>query len=426
MKKKNQSIRGMHDFLPKDTIYLQIIEKKIIKILKSHTYKEIRTPILEDTEIFKKSIGGNTDVMSKEMYSFYDRNEKNISLRPEGTVGCIRACIQHHIFKKSLFQKLWYYGPMFRYERPQKGRFRQFYQLGIEVFGFSDPIIDFDLILLTIKIWNKLGILKDLILEINSIGSINNRKNYENDLRIFCEKKIDKFNLDNFRNVILNNPIRLLDSKNINIILMMKNAPKLINYLDLSSQLRFQKLCNYLDQKQVNYIINHKLVRGLDYYNDTVFEWKSKNLGAQDTICAGGRYDQLIKNLGGPKNSAMGCAIGIDRLFLLKELFKKKIIKNNYFIDIQIIFSNPEFYRFVLDISDQLHTIWPKLKIDTNITKISVSNQIKHAIQNHTKFLLILDSYLLSSNKIIIKNISLRTQKKEFFYRIFQSPCIFI
>lgn len=426
MNKKYQSIRGMHDSLPKDNFYLRIIEKKIIKILKNHVYEEIRIPILENTEIFKKSIGNQTDIMSKEMYSFYDHNKKKISLRPEGTVGCIRACIQHHIFNTSLFQRLWYYGPMFRYERPQKGRFRQFYQLGIEIFGISDSIIDFDLILLTIKLWNSLGILKYLTLEINSIGSLAVRKNYTNDLKIFLKNNSNKFSIFNIKQLNTDNPIRLLDSKNSKIISIMKNAPKLKNYLDLLSQLKFKKLCEYLSQKKVNYIINDQLVRGLDYYNDTVFEWKTDKLGAQNTICAGGRYDNLIKNLGGPNNPAIGCAIGMDRLFLLKKIVKKNFINYQYFTDIHIIFSESIYSMFALDISDRLRSIWPHLRIYTNITQVNLSNQIKYAVQQHTKFLLILDSYFLSLNKIIVKKLFIKKQNSVLFCRIFQNPCLFL
>ncbi|AEH39773.1 histidyl-tRNA synthetase [Buchnera aphidicola (Cinara tujafilina)] len=364
--------------------------------------------------------------MSKEMYSFYDRNKKKISLRPEGTVSCIRACIQHHIFNKSLFQKLWYYGPMFRYERPQKGRFRQFYQLGIEIFGTSNPISDFDIILLTIKIWNSLGILKDLTLEINSIGSIAVRNSYSIDLQKFCKKYLNKYHLDGINESIIKNPIRLLDSKDPNIKLMMLHAPKLKNYLEISSILRFKKLRSYLDQKNISYIINDRLVRGLDYYNDTVFEWKSPKLGTQNTICAGGRYDLLVKNLGGPNNSAIGCAIGIDRLFLLKNTFQKKLENYKDYTDIHIIFVDKLYAIFALDIAERLNFIWPQLKIYTNITQFNLSNQIKYAIQNHTKFLLILDSYFLGLNKMIVKNISKKNNIKNIFIEFFKILVFFI
>lgn len=425
MKNKYQSIRGMHDFLPKDTILLQNIEKIIKKILNSYTYSEIRFPILEKTELFKKTIGYETDIIKKEMYNFYDHNKKKISLRPEGTVGCIRACIQNNIFYVSKIQKLWYYGPMFRYERPQKGRFRQFYQFGVEVFGIANPIIDYEIILLTIRLWKNLEILQNLTLEINSIGSILIRQKYSIDLMKFIKKNVNILNCEE-KQFYFKNPIRLLDSKNKYILSLLKDAPKLKHYLDYNSILRFKKLCNFLNKNNINYVINNQLVRGLEYYNDTVFEWKTNILGTQNTICAGGRYDKLVKNLGGPNNPAIGFAIGIDRLLMLKKTIKKNSFNFFFITDIHIVFSNPIYSVFAIHISEKLHSIWPNMKIYTNINKLNLSNQIRYSIKQNTKFLLILDTFMLNINKIYIKNLNTKVQNSIYLYRIFQNPCIFL
>lgn len=425
MKIFHQSIRGFHDIFPENTYYLENIEYLIKNILNSYTYSEIRIPILEKTKLFENTIGSDSDILKKEMYSFEDKKKKKISLRPEGTVGCIRACIQKKIFQISKIKKLWYYGPMFRYERPQKGRFRQFYQLGVECFGISDPIIDLEIILLTIRIWKKLKILKYLKLEINSIGSILERKKYSKDLSKFFKKNIHKLD-KNFQKLLnFNNPIKLLDHKNIKIQNFIKNGPKLLDYLDIKSRKRFKKLCFLLDQNQITYNINSNLVRGLDYYNDTVFEWKDYKLGAQNTICAGGRYDTLVERLGGLKNPAIGFAIGIDRLFLLKEKIDTALFKKN-FIDIYIICCHSIFFLFAMYISEKLRFIWPKLKIYINFSKKKIKNQIKKSKNINIKYILLLDSRELSINKILIKNILKKEKKIYFFNRIFQKPCIFI
>ncbi|VFP81478.1 histidine--tRNA ligase [Buchnera aphidicola] len=421
---RHQSIRGMHDILPCDTHYLSIIEEEIKKILYNYAYFEIRFPVVEKTELFEKAIGNQTDIINKEMYNFYDKKKKKISLRPEGTVSCIRACIQNNIFYNSKIQKLWYYGPMFRYERPQKGRFRQFYQLGVEYFGLKNIISDYEIIMLTISIWKKLNLLKYLKLEINSIGWTEDRKNFSLDLKKFFKK--NKFKLNQYeKNLLYINPIRILDSKNDNTIKLLKSAPLLNNYLNLYSYNRFKKLCDLLNQSKVDYIVNNQLVRGLDYYNDTVFEWKSDLLGAQNTVCAGGRYDALIKYLGGKDNPAIGLAFGIDRLLILKKLFNP-IPCNNIFIDINIIFLESIYSVFAIYISQKLRLIWPQLKINTYLKTFkkkkffSISKQIK------SKFLLILNSNSLNINKVLIKNIFNKTKKNISINRIFQNPCIFL
>ncbi|VFP88286.1 Histidine--tRNA ligase [Buchnera aphidicola (Cinara piceae)] len=418
-----QSIRGMHDLLPSETYYLSTIEETIKKILYNYAYSEIRFPIVEQTKLFKKAIGDQTDIINKEMYNFYDKKKKKISLRPEGTVSCIRACIQNNIFYNSKIQKLWYCGPMFRYERPQKGRFRQFYQLGVELFGLQNIISDYEIIMLTISIWKKLNLLKYLKLEINSIGCIQDRNNFSLDLKKFFKK--NKYQLNTYEQKLLSmNPIRILDSKNKNTIQLLKSAPLLNNYLNLYSYNRFKQLCNLLKKSKIDYIINNQLVRGLDYYNDTVFEWKSDLLGAQNTICAGGRYDKLIEYLGGKKNPAIGFAFGMDRLLILKKLIHPFYYKN-FFIDINIIFMDSIYSVFAVYISQKLRLIWPQLKINTHLETFKKKNFFSISKKTRSKFLLILYSNYLNSNQVLIKNIFNKTKKIVSINRIFQNPCIF-
>ncbi|VFP79196.1 histidine--tRNA ligase [Buchnera aphidicola] len=420
---KHQSIRGMHDILPYDTHYLSIIEEEIKKILYNYAYFEVRFPVVEKTELFEKTIGNQTDIINKEMYNFYDKKKKKISLRPEGTVSCIRACIQNNMFYSSKIQKLWYYGPMFRYERPQKGRFRQFYQLGVEYFGLKNIISDYEIIMLTISIWKKLNLLQYLKLEINSIGCLEDRKIFSLDLKKFFKK--NKFTLNKYeKNLLYKNPIRILDSKNDNIIKLLKSAPLLNNYLNLYSYNRFKKLCNLLNQSKVDYIINNQLVRGLDYYNDTVFEWKSDLLGTQNAVCAGGRYDTLIKHLGGKNNPAIGLAFGIDRLLILKKLINP-LPCNNIFIDINVIFLESIYSVFAIYISQKLRLIWPQLKINTYLKIFKKKNFFSISKKIKSKFLLILNSNSLNVNKVLIKNIFNKTKKNISINRIFQNPCIF-
>ncbi|VFP78178.1 Histidine--tRNA ligase [Buchnera aphidicola (Cinara cuneomaculata)] len=421
---KYQSIRGMHDLLPNDAYYLNTIEKVIKNILYNHSYSEIRFPIVEKTQLFKKAIGNNTDIIHKEMYNFWDKRQKKISLRPEGTVSCIRACIQNNIFYNSKIQKLWYHGPMFRYERPQKGRFRQFDQLGVEVFGLKNFVTDYEVIMLTVKIWKQLNLLKHVTLEVNSIGHLTDRKNFALDLQNFFKNYIHQFTQYE-KKLLSENPIRILDSKNIYIQKILKFAPLLNNYLNSYSDRRFKKLCCLLDHSQVSYKINNQLVRGLDYYNDTVFEWTSKYLGSQNTICAGGRYDNLVEYLGGKKNAAIGFAIGMNRLLILKKIINPNYLKN-FFIDINIIFLESMYSIFAIYLSDKLRLMWPKFRINTSFQVLKKNNYMNISNKMKSNFLLILESDMLNMNKILIKNMFKNTNIITSINRIFKNPCIFI
>jgi histidyl-tRNA synthetase len=323
MSEKIQAVRGMNDLLPQDSVSYTFIKNTITEVLTSFGYEYIRTPIVEKTMVFHRAIGGDTDVVSKEMYSWQDGKE-NLSLRPEGTAGVVRSMIQSNLPREGV-QKLFYHGAMFRHERPQKGRYRQFFQFGVEVFGLEKPKIDAELLLITHTIWQKLGI--SATLEINSLGSSEERATYKQQLVQYFQEHKENLDEDSVRR-LTTNPLRILDSKNPSLQTIIANAPKLLDSLGEESKQEFEELLLYLDATKINYTINQTLVRGLDYYNKTVFEWVSDELGAQGTICAGGRYDSLVEKMGGNSTPAIGFAIGMERLSLLvtKEIPKKTSI----------------------------------------------------------------------------------------------------
>jgi histidyl-tRNA synthetase len=312
--KNIRAIRGMNDILPDETPYWQALEDTVRRLLHGYGYGEIRLPIVEQTELFKRSIGEVTDIVEKEMYTFADRNDESLTLRPEGTAGCVRAVIQEGLLGTP--QRLWYAGPMFRYERPQRGRQRQFHQVGVEAFGIATPDIDAELILLSARLWRQLGILDSVQLELNSIGSNSARARYREALVSFLELHREALDEDSQRR-LHSNPLRILDSKNPDTQALLDGAPALADYLDDESRTDFARLRELLDAAGVAYRVNPRLVRGLDYYNKTVFEWVTHRLGAQGTICAGGRYDGLVAQLGGKPTPGIGFAMGMERLVLL-------------------------------------------------------------------------------------------------------------
>lgn len=311
---KLRAIRGMNDILPEETPYWQSLEATVRALLHSYGYGEIRLPIVEHTELFKRSIGEVTDIVEKEMYTFDDRNGESMTLRPEGTAGCVRAAIQNGLL--AVPQRLWYAGPMFRYERPQKGRQRQFHQVGVEVFGIATPDIDAELILLSARLWRQLGIADDVTLELNSIGSNEARQAYRDALVDYLSARREQLDEDSQRR-LESNPLRILDSKNPETQALLNDAPALADYLDEEAKADFARLQALLDAAGQPYRVNPRLVRGLDYYNKTVFEWVTDRLGAQGTVCAGGRYDGLVEQLGGKATPGIGFAVGMERLVLL-------------------------------------------------------------------------------------------------------------
>lgn len=313
--KKIQSIRGMNDLLPAEVAEWQQLEARVAGVLHAYGYREIRFPVLEQTDLFKRSIGEVTDIVEKEMYTFEDRNGDSLTLRPEGTACCVRACEQHGLLHNQT-QKLWYAGPMFRHERPQKGRLRQFHQIGIEAFGFAGPDIDAEMLLLTARLWRELGIGDHVQLQLNSLGSNAARAQFRAALVDYLGRYRDDLDEDSRRRLD-SNPLRILDSKDEKTRAILEGAPRLADWLDDSSRQFFGRLCDLLAGLGIPFVLNPSLVRGLDYYNDTVFEWVTDALGAQGTVCAGGRYNGLVEQLGGKPTPAFGCAMGVERLVLL-------------------------------------------------------------------------------------------------------------
>ena len=307
----------MNDCLPTQSALWQKLENAVKKVVSSYGCTEIRMPIVEMTHLFSRAIGEVTDVVEKEMYTFDDRNGDSLTLRPEGTAGCVRACIENSLIDRSE-QRLWYMGPMFRHERPQKGRYRQFHQCGVEIFGLDGPDVDAELIMMTARLWRELGIDKHVRLELNSIGSLEDRASYRTALVAFLEQNIDVLD-DDCKRRMHTNPLRVLDSKNSAVQAMLVDAPRLSDYLSDESKQHFLGVCELLDAAGIEYRVNERLVRGLDYYNRTVFEWVTENLGAQGTVCAGGRYDGLVEQLGGKSTPAVGFAMGLERLVLMLE-----------------------------------------------------------------------------------------------------------
>ncbi len=401
--KKIQSIRGMNDLLPSDSATWQQIEKIVKGVLNSYGYNEIRTPIVEDTGLFKRAVGEVTDIVEKEMYTFNDRNDESLTLRPEITAGCVRAGIEHGLFYNQE-QRLWYLGPAFRYEKPQKGRYRQFHQFGVEVFGLEGPNIDAELILLTARFWKALGIEKHTTLELNSIGSVEARSNYRNALVSFLEQHKDKLDEDCLRRMYTN-PLRVLDSKNPVVQELLNQAPKLFDYLDEESKNHFDGLCHLLDNAGIKYNINQRLVRGLDYYNRTVFEWVTTSLGAQGTVCGGGRYDGLVSQLGGQPTPAVGFAMGVERLVLLVQAVNPSLNRDNS-IDIYMISSGDEqTISAAQRTSETLRDGLPDRRIVTNYGSSNFKKQFAKADKLGAKIAVIIGENEIANQTVTIKNL---------------------
>lgn len=405
MSKNIQSIRGMHDVLPTDSSKWQYLEAALFAQMKRYGYHEIRMPVVESTALFSRSIGEVTDIVEKEMYTFEDRNGDSLTLRPEGTASCVRAGIQSGILHNQL-QRLWYMGPMFRHERPQKGRYRQFHQIGVETFGMANAEIDAELILMTAGLWKSLG-LSDVRLEINSLGSNEARNDYKEILISYFEKHKDQLDEDSLRR-LYSNPLRILDTKNPEMKGVVNNAPKLADHLDDESSAHFEKLKKILDRAGISYTVNPNLVRGLDYYCKTVFEWITDKLGAQGTICAGGRYDGLVKQLGGKDTPAAGFAIGLERLLSLLDddgLIPETLSPDVYCV---MLGETAEIEGMVL--VDQLRKENPDLVVISNCSSGSLKSQLKKADKSAAKVAVILGDEEIEKKEVIIKYLR---QKKE-------------
>ncbi|MCL6334920.1 histidine--tRNA ligase [Pectobacterium carotovorum subsp. carotovorum] len=403
MAKNIQAIRGMNDYLPAETALWQRIENSLKQVLSGYGYNEIRLPIVEQTPLFKRAIGEVTDVVEKEMYTFDDRNGDSLTLRPEGTAGCVRAGIEHGILYNQE-QRLWYVGPMFRYERPQKGRYRQFHQLGCEVFGLQGPDIDAELILMTARWWRVLGIADHVKLELNSIGSLDARARYREALVAFLEQHKEQLDEDCLRRMYTN-PLRVLDTKNPQIQVLLNDAPVLTDYLDDESRTHFEALGELLTQSGIPYTVNPRLVRGLDYYNRTVFEWVTTSLGAQGTVCAGGRYDGMVEQLGGHATPAVGFAMGLERLVLLVQSVNPDF-KAQSGVDAYLISSGAGTQVVAMQLAEKLRDALPQLKLMTNYGGGNFKKQFARADKWGARVALVLGENEVAAGQVVVKNLS--------------------
>lgn len=375
---KIQSIRGMNDLLPANSGLWQYLEAIVGDVLTRYSYQEIRFPILEQTELFKRSIGEVTDIVEKEMYTFKDRNDESLTMRPEGTACCVRACLQNGLLDNQQVQRLWYNGPMFRYERPQKGRLRQFHQIGVESFGVATADVDAEMIMITARLWQQLGISEHVTLELNTIGSPQARANYRTALVEYLQQHFEQLDEDSQRRMD-SNPLRILDSKNASTQAILDQAPSLMDYLDDDSSEHFEMLKSLLDAAGVSYTINPRLVRGLDYYSKTVFEWVTDKLGAQGTICAGGRYDGLVEQLGGKPAPAVGFAMGVERLCLLLQELDKAPAAIKTVPDVYFVVSGEQAKTVAFQLAEQLRSEIPALKLQLHCGGGSFKSQFKKA-----------------------------------------------
>lgn len=398
---KITAIRGMNDNLPGQTVRWQYLENTLASILTSYNYDEIRFPVLERTELFKRSIGEVTDIVEKEMYTFDDRNGDSLTLRPEGTACCVRACEEHGLLYNQT-QRLWYMGPMFRYERPQKGRLRQFHQLGVETFGMQGPDIDAEVILISARIWRELGIGQHLTLQLNTIGSSANRRDYGAALVAYLSSRKDQLDEDSQRR-LGSNPLRILDSKDPNTQALLADAPKLHDYVDAEGMAHFQGVCDILDACGVAYEVNQRLVRGLDYYCNTVFEWVTDQLGAQGTVCAGGRYDGLVKQLGGRDTPAVGFAMGIERCTLLLETLNAYPASVDASPDIFVMAPDDNVGVQLMSLVESLRRDLPGVQCVANCGGGSFKSQIKKADKSGARFAVIAGERELAENTVLIK-----------------------
>lgn len=400
MTKLIQAIRGMNDILPDETELWARVEGILRDVVTNYGYQEIRLPILEKTELFARSIGDVTDIVEKEMYTFVDRNSDSLTLRPEGTAGCVRAGIEHGLYYNQT-QRLWYMGPMFRHERPQKGRYRQFHQIGVEAVGMPGPDIDVELLLMTARFWEKLGLAHEMELQINSLGSAQARQVYREKLIAYFTQHREALDEDSQRR-LTSNPLRILDSKNPEMQTLIAQAPSLLDYLDLESAEHFQLLRQWLDNAGIPYKVNPRLVRGLDYYNKTVFEWVTSRLGAQGTVCAGGRYDGLVELLGGPSVPAVGFAMGMERLLALLAGLPQSLSSTSG-IDIYLILVGNAAMARGLALAEELRTVFPHYRIMTNCGGGSFKSQFKKADKNGARLALILGDDEVIKGQVGIK-----------------------
>lgn len=408
MAERIQAIRGMNDILPDKSASWRLVESIFINVLTQYGYKEIRFPLVENTQLFKRTIGEVTDIVEKEMYTFNDLNGDSLTLRPEGTASCVRACLEHGLLYNQQ-QKLWYMGPMFRHERPQKGRYRQFTQLGVEAFGMPTSAIEIELIALCRRLWTQLGFADSVQLQVNTLGTLSERQNYKALLINYLRDNSDKLDEDSIRR-LERNPLRILDSKNPQMQDLIEKAPKLIDVLNEESLGHFQSFCQGLDSLSIPYTINPVLVRGLDYYGHTVFEWVTDKLGSQATVCAGGRYDALVEQLGGMPTPAAGFALGIERILILMETLNIVPTQNTQ-TSIYIIATNEKAVVKGLAISESIREAHPKMEVLLNTLGGSFKSQFKKADKSGARLALIIGEDELLHNTISIKDLRVEMEQ---------------
>ncbi|MBK5965119.1 histidine--tRNA ligase [Thiocystis minor] len=406
MTKYIQAIRGMHDILPERIAIWHRIEDTARQVLSGYGYAEIRTPLVEVTDLFKRSIGEVTDIVEKEMYSFEDRNGDSLSLRPEGTASCVRAAIEHGLLVQP--QRLWYRGPMFRYERPQRGRYRQFHQIGVEAFGLDGPDIDLEMILLTARLWRTLG-LNGFRLEINSLGDPDERLAYREQLVAYLGAHADQLDADSCKR-LHTNPLRVLDSKNPQTQKIVAAAPSLMDHLGEATRSHFERIRHGLDEAGVDYLVNPRLVRGLDYYNRTVFEWITDDLGAQGTVCAGGRYDGLVEQLGGRSTPAVGFAMGLERLVELLELAGHAAEPP---VDAYLVAVGDRAQQAAPMLAERLRDAVPALRLMTHCGGGSFKSQFKKADRSGARYALVLGEVELERDVFGVKPLREEGEQRE-------------
>ncbi|MEH6347025.1 MAG: histidine--tRNA ligase [Bermanella sp.] len=393
----------MNDVLPGQSQVWHYLEGQVKAILDSFGYQEIRMPIVEQTNLFKRSIGEVTDIVEKEMYTFNDRSDRSLTLRPEGTASCVRACDEHQLIANNKRQRLWYMGPMFRYERPQKGRYRQFHQIGVETFGMASADIDAELIIMTHQLWSRLNIRDKVTLELNTLGSSEARANFKAALVEYLSEREDQLDEDSKRR-LSTNPLRILDSKNAQTQELLNGAPNFQDYMDEESSEHFTHLRALLDAVGVEYVINPRLVRGLDYYGKTVFEWVTKELGAQGTVCAGGRYDGLVEQMGGKATPAVGFAMGIERLILMLEAMDAIPAHVHNHLDVYLV-AEAEVAAPAMVLAAKLREQMPELRLQMHMGGGKMKKQMKQAHECGARYAFILGENELTNGQITIKDL---------------------
>ena len=405
---KLQAIRGMRDILPGESAAWQQLESVVAEVLEAYGYREIRLPVLEKTDLFARSIGEVTDIVEKEMYTFADRNGESLTLRPEGTAGCVRACVEHGLLHNQV-QRLWYRGAMFRYERPQKGRYRQFHQVGLEAFGMDGPDIDAEVILVSRRFWERLGLAEKVELQLNSLGDADERAAYRARLVEYFNDHLEQLDEDSRRRLD-SNPLRILDSKNPEMQSLLAGAPALLEHLGDATREHFDGLRARLEAAGVAYVINPRLVRGLDYYGRTVFEWVTDALGAQGTVCAGGRYDGLVEQLGGRPTPAVGFAMGLERLV---ELMTDGAAPSEPPADVYVVVGSPALEIEAVALSEQLRDALPGLRLSLHCGGGSLKSQFKRADRSGAELALVLGEAEWARGAVAIKPLRATGEQSE-------------